>query len=254
MSEYQYLAFRAIDRPLTDKELEYAHSQSSRAEITRWSFENEYHFGDFRGDPEKLLTRGYDIHLHYANYGVRKVMMRLPSGPPFSKSVWTKYVDGERLTWKKDKKGPAGTLILSPFNDGGTIDQIWEPDEYVDDVVAVRNDLVRGDGRVLYVLWLCGCGDGYINPSELVEPPVPAGIGHVSASLRDLMGFFGLDPLTLNAAGGEFNISVRRGRPRSPIGSVARESARKGSPSVVASIRLGQSCRSKSGRIETAAR
>jgi len=35
MSEYQYVAFRAIDRPLTDKELEFAESQSSRAEITR---------------------------------------------------------------------------------------------------------------------------------------------------------------------------------------------------------------------------
>jgi hypothetical protein len=42
VSEYQYVAFRAVDRPLTDKELKFAEQQSTRAEITRWSFQNEY--------------------------------------------------------------------------------------------------------------------------------------------------------------------------------------------------------------------
>jgi hypothetical protein len=50
MSEDQYVAFRAVDRPLTDEQIEFAHTQSSRAEISRWSFSNEYHYGDFRGD------------------------------------------------------------------------------------------------------------------------------------------------------------------------------------------------------------
>ena len=48
MSEYQYVGFRAIEKPVTEKNLEYMHSQSSRAEITPWSFDNEYHFGDIR--------------------------------------------------------------------------------------------------------------------------------------------------------------------------------------------------------------
>ena len=60
MSEYQFLAFRAVDRPLTDRDLVYARKQSSRAEITRWYFENEYHFGDFGGDADGLLHHGYD--------------------------------------------------------------------------------------------------------------------------------------------------------------------------------------------------
>jgi len=72
LSVYQYVAFRAIDRPLTDRELVYAQKQSSRAEITRWYFENEYHYGDFRGDATGLLRHGFDVHLHYANFGLRK--------------------------------------------------------------------------------------------------------------------------------------------------------------------------------------
>ena len=73
MSAYQFLAFRAVDRPQTDRDLAYARKQSSRAEITRWYFENEYHYGDFRGDANGLLRHGYDVHLHYANFGLRMI-------------------------------------------------------------------------------------------------------------------------------------------------------------------------------------
>ena len=73
MSEHQIVIFRAIDRPVSDENLEYMKEQSSRADITPWSFENEYHYGDFRGDALEMLRRGYDLHLHYANFGIRKV-------------------------------------------------------------------------------------------------------------------------------------------------------------------------------------
>jgi hypothetical protein len=41
MSEYQYVGFRAIDAPVSEKNLEYMHAQSLRAEISAWSFDNE---------------------------------------------------------------------------------------------------------------------------------------------------------------------------------------------------------------------
>jgi hypothetical protein len=41
MSEYQYIAFRAIDGPVSEKNRAYMRRQSSRAKITPWSFENE---------------------------------------------------------------------------------------------------------------------------------------------------------------------------------------------------------------------
>jgi hypothetical protein len=82
MSEYQYVAFRAIDGPVRESNLNYMHKQSSRAEITPWSFENEYHYGDFHGDATEMLRRGYDFHLHYANFGTRRLMLRLPNGLP----------------------------------------------------------------------------------------------------------------------------------------------------------------------------
>ena len=82
MSEFQRIAFRAIDGPVTDKNLEFMRRQSSRAEVTPWSFDNEYQWGDFRGDAYEMLRRGYDLHVHYANFGTRTVLIRLPNGLP----------------------------------------------------------------------------------------------------------------------------------------------------------------------------
>ena len=97
MSEYQYVEFQAVDRPLNDKQFEFAQQQSSRAEVSRRSLTVEYHYSEFRGDVDGLLRHGFDVFLHYANYGVREIRLRLPSGLPFEKSVGSEFVDGERL-------------------------------------------------------------------------------------------------------------------------------------------------------------
>ena len=72
----------AIDCAVSEKNLAFMRRQFSRAEITPWSFENEYHYGDFHGNAVEMLRRGYDIHLHYANFGIRTLLVRLPSGFP----------------------------------------------------------------------------------------------------------------------------------------------------------------------------
>jgi len=90
MSEYQIVKFRAVDRPLTDKQLEFMECQSSRAEFTKWDFEVEYHYSSFRGNVDEMLRNGYDVFLSYSNYGGREIRMRLPSGLPFPKCIWSK--------------------------------------------------------------------------------------------------------------------------------------------------------------------
>ena len=145
LSEYQYVEFRAVDRPLTDAGLAFAEKQSTRAEISRWAFRNEYHYSDFRGDVNGLLRRGYDVHLHYANFGVRTAAFRLPAGLPFPKAVWSLYIGIGELAWTPDRKGQGGILSLSPFHDAGGIDEIWNLGEYMEDLVEVRSRLVAGD-------------------------------------------------------------------------------------------------------------
>jgi hypothetical protein len=57
MSEYQYYEFLAVDRPLDDRQQAEVRSLSTPASITATSFVNEYHWGDFRGDPSQMIQR-----------------------------------------------------------------------------------------------------------------------------------------------------------------------------------------------------
>jgi hypothetical protein len=47
VSEYQYYEFVAIDGPISDEGLRYARGCSSRAEVSRVRWKNEYQFGNF---------------------------------------------------------------------------------------------------------------------------------------------------------------------------------------------------------------
>lgn len=80
MSEYQYYEFLSIDRPLTRREMGELRALSTRAEITPSRFTNTYHWGDFTGDPRKLMWRYFDAFVYVANWGTHRFMLRLPAG------------------------------------------------------------------------------------------------------------------------------------------------------------------------------
>lgn len=71
MSEYQYYEFQAVDRSLTDAEREEISALSSRVNLSPWRAVFTYSYGDFRGDPEKLLAKSFDAMLYLANWGSR---------------------------------------------------------------------------------------------------------------------------------------------------------------------------------------
>ena len=78
MSEYQYYEFQAIDRPLGDADRQALRGLSTPARITATSFTNEYHWGDLKGNPVRWMERWFDLHLYLANWGTRRLMIRLP--------------------------------------------------------------------------------------------------------------------------------------------------------------------------------
>jgi hypothetical protein len=199
MSEFQFLAFRAIDGPVSEKNLQYMRRQSSRAEITPWSFENEYHFGDFRGNADEMLRRGYDMHLHYANYGVRKLMIRLPSGLPNPK-IAEKYLDDDALQFQKDKRGPSGTLVLEPHHEPGDLEYLWDLDDWFERLVPLRAEIQRGDLRPLYIAHLAVSCDMEHDRSETIEAPVPAGLKNLTRAQQKLADFYEVGGSLLAAA------------------------------------------------------
>ena len=199
MSEHQYVHFIALDKPLDEKQLEYMETQSSRAEITKWDFTNEYHYGDFRGNAKEMLRRGYDVHLHFANFGIRKLMFRLPGGLPWDKKTLAAYLPEDGATWHSDKSGRGGILEIQPEADSGTFsDDMSEPHDSLEEIAPVRDLLIAGDLRVLYVIWLAMTavhGD-----DEATEPPLPAGLGDLPDCVTALADFYDLGCDLLQAA------------------------------------------------------
>lgn len=188
MSEYQFIHFLAIDKPLNDKQLAFMRRQSTRAEITEWEFTNEYSFGDFHGNAKEMLRRGFDIHLHYANFGIRRLMIRLPKGLPCDRRTFNKFRVEDCVEWLADKKGKGGILDIEPEADADTYkEEIYDVDTLLHKIAPIRNLLINGDLRPLYLDWLaCNYDD------ESMEPPVPAGLGKLPRELKALAEFYEL--------------------------------------------------------------
>ena len=212
MSEYQFVHFIAIDRPLSDEQMEFMQRQSTRATISRREFTNEYHFGDFHGKSLEMMRRGFDLHLHFANYGIRKLMFRLPAGLPCGKAAFKPFALKYNLEWTPDNKEPGGVLSIQPESDGERWDSyVAGLEDMLTELTPVREMLMAGDLRPLYLAWLA------CNPCEGKEPPVPAGLRKLPAALRVFTDFYEVSDDLLQAAAEESAAMDERSVPKLPI-------------------------------------
>lgn len=195
MSEYQYYEFQAIDRPLTPAEMGELRSVSKRARITPTSFVNEYSWGDFRGDPDLWMERYFDAFLYVANWGTHLVKLRLPVrllAPSSARAYLGSDSDSASVAANSQH---VVLSFLSNDEHGG-----WEDGEgQLSSLIAVRADLARGDRRSLYLGWLLRAQEGELDDDE-VEPPLPAGLAQISASLDSLVDFLRIDRDLLHVA------------------------------------------------------
>ena len=195
MSEYQYYEFQAIDRPLGETEQEALRALSSRARITARRFTNHYEWGDFKGDPTKLMERYFDLHLYVANWGARRLMIRLPKrhvDVPHLNSFLSD-VDWVEVSEKGDN------LILDFCRDDveGALDLDDDGSDWLATLAPLRTAVLSGDLRLLYLTWLSAIeGEGI--EDEAIEP-LP-GIGPLTDALEAAAEFFLIDPDLVEAA------------------------------------------------------
>ncbi len=204
MSEYQYYEFLAIDRPLDKAQQAAVRSLSTRARITATSFVNEYHWGDFSGDPARLMESYYDAHLYVADWGTHRLMLRLPRRL-LDLDVVQDYCVGHHLSaWTADE-----FLVLSLASDEESDDFEfdYEAEARLSAFIGVRAELAAGDLRPLYLAWLAGYGNWerdecafQPDAEDDLEPPVPPGLSTLTAPQRALAGFLRLDDELLESA------------------------------------------------------
>lgn len=198
MSEYQYYEFQAVDRPLDKKDQQALRNLSTRARITATSFTNHYEWGSFKGKPVELMKRWFDLHLYLANWGTRQLMIRLPK-----RLIDTSRLDrflgnvtcvevveaGENLILDICLEGEDS--YDEPYNDFyEDDDEDLEGQSWLAGLASLRSDVLAGDQRLFYLLWLMAVDFGTVKDEEL--EPLP-GLGPMSASLHAFANFFRID-------------------------------------------------------------
>ncbi|MFI7547973.1 hypothetical protein [Actinoplanes sp. NPDC049599] len=196
MSEYQYYEFTAVDRPLTTREQSELRSLSTRADITATSFVNTYEWGNFKGDPRKMVERYFDAHLYLANWGTRELMLRLPKRV-LDPAVVADYCVGDSASaWTSGKHLIIG---LNREDEDGTDEWDIGGEGLLASIIGVRASLAAGDLRLLYLAWLRCVQSLEVSDDEL-EPPVPAGLATLDAPLTAVAEFLCIDRDLIAAA------------------------------------------------------
>lgn len=194
MSEYQYYEFQAVDRPLTEREMGELRARSSRATITTTRFVNHYEWGSFKGDPAAWMEKYFDAFLYLANWGTHELMIRLPRKILDLKTA-QRYCCGRAASARPH--GDFVILELSSEEEGGD----WDDDGsgWLSSLIPLRSDLAAGDHRALYMAWLLCAQDRELD-DDATEPPVPTGLGELTASLQAFADFLRIDPDLLTVA------------------------------------------------------
>jgi len=195
MSEYQYYEFAAVDGPISEEGMRYARSCSTRASVSSMRWQNTYTFGDFHGNVDTLL-KYYDAHFYIANWGSVRLGLAFPKDALPAEAI-------QPFLWKGRKCG--NTLTLRETGNRRIV--WWEYDEegagdwtdgngLIDELLGIREELMRGDYRALFLGWLADFDpEEYENSNDAkaVMPPAPAGLDRLSPALEALIEHFPVD-------------------------------------------------------------
>ncbi len=200
MSTYQYYEFQAIDRPLTVKEQETIRGLSSRAEVTPHKAAFVYNYGDFRGGPEVILEKYFDVMFYIANWGTWQLIFRFPK-----QLVNLKWFRPYEIEDAIEISISSEYVVLNiEIHEEGGIGWV-EGEGWLPRLLPLRDDLMGGDMRLLYLAWLRlvpGLADYSPNfdQEDPLEPPVPPHLGKLSSPLKTFVELVELDSDLVTAA------------------------------------------------------
>ncbi len=162
------------------------------------SFTNDYQWGDLKADPRDLVERFFDAHVYVTNWMAATFMVRLPIEALPQKMAEAMEVEDVLdfdatqthwvITWSLDESEDYERFGMK---DG----QGW-----MARLAPVRDELLRGDIRSLYVGWLAAVTRGMVDEEELEPLPVE-GMGNLTAAQVALAEFLEVDEDLLAGAG-----------------------------------------------------
>ena len=198
MSEYQYYEFAAIDRSLTVAEMAQLRKVSTRGQISTTSFVNHYEWGGLKADPADWMRRYFDAFVYTANWCSCRLALRVPLAT-FRKAELKPFAP----------PSTRGALTIEASDEHWIVD--WSLDESEDyerfgmedgsgwmgRLAPLRDELLRGDLRPLYLGWLASARG---HADDVLEPEVPPGLSNLTPPQQTLTDFIEVDPDLLFAA------------------------------------------------------
>ena len=161
------------------------------------------------------MERYFDLFLYLANWGTRHFAMRLPK----------RLVDADDLERFLDDDDvgtfriAGGNLIADIFREEVECEEWDDGDGWLAALAPLRADVLGGDLRVFYLVWLMAVEDGRVHDSAV--EPLP-GIAPLSASHSAFADFFGIDRNLLDAAADAGAVAHRTGPSPAAVQSFIR--------------------------------
>lgn len=194
--EYQYYEFQAIDRPLTEAEQDYVRGLSSRVKPTATRAVFTYSYGNFRGKPLSVLEKCFDAMLYVANWGSHQLAFRFPKSVVNLAALEPYCVDHIIEVYTVAKY----VILNIEIHEEEGLGWIDENNNELSALMPLRQAILQGDYRVLYLAWLQAAAvSGHLDEGAQ-EPPVPPNLQKLNGPLQSFADWLGIDMDLIAAA------------------------------------------------------
>ena len=193
MSEYQFYEFKSIDKALTKEEQNIISSWSSRTRVTSSGAIFTYNYGDFHQDEEKVVEQYFDAMFYISNWGSKRIIFKFPKELINIDQI-QKYCTEPEISLKIKKNS---ILLDLDFSEEEPDDDWIEGEGYLSSIISLRDDIINGDYRCLYLAWLNTNING--NENEL-EPSVPLGLNSLNSALQSFIDLLNINQDLLSSA------------------------------------------------------
>jgi hypothetical protein len=231
MSEFQFYDFRSIDRPLTDSERREVNGWSSRSNASSHRATFNYSYGSFGKKPLDCVARYFDAMFYTANWGTRHLIFRFPKKMVDYKALAAFDIDASEVTGHETgiALSTRGEYALLEFQFGEDDYSGWidEEDDTLSGLLSLREDILQGDYRSLFIFWLDMANRLALDTTEeedfddddddderspLTLPPIPPNLKQLNPALKALIELYELD-VDLIAAAATFSAEPPKATP-----------------------------------------
>ena len=197
MSEYQFYEFQSIDKPLSPEDRKQIGTWSSRITPTSRGAIFTYSYGDFPKDELAVIEKYFDAMFYISYWGTIRLIFKCPTGL-VNRASLKNYCIGGGISIIEQS---GHVIVEMEYSDENGLDWI-EGKGCLGSLISLREDIMNGDYRALYLVWLrnsMGMADDADEQTDMA-PPIPAGMSKLDDALQSLVELFAIDKDYIQAA------------------------------------------------------